>query len=146
MLIIDNNFEICAPASNFSSEIEDCIQKIFSATLVILMAFKWVNFYFYFKNRNKSHYLHMFCLYKCVAVLFCSYLLSNTFYAVLLQSHFCKTWRTLRVKHFWIRPCLCKKMYFSTSANRRRFQSVEPEKNDEKVPVHFWEIMHTFEN
>ena len=34
--------------------------------------------------------LHNCCFYRCMAVLFCSYLLSNTFYAVLLQIYFCR--------------------------------------------------------
>ena len=33
-LVINLNFVICASASNFTLEILDCIQKIFSATLL----------------------------------------------------------------------------------------------------------------
>ena len=34
--------------------------------------------------------LHSCCFYRCVTVLFCSYLLSNTFYAVLSHILFCR--------------------------------------------------------
>ena len=61
---------------------------------VVLVAFIMVNFYFYFKKRNQSNYLHNSYFYRCVVVLFCSVWLSNTFYAVLLQIYFCQNLRT----------------------------------------------------
>ena len=61
----------------FCRKSELCCDIVFLG--VILMAFNLVSFYF---KRNKLNLPHNFCLYRFVAVLFCSYLFSTTFYGV----------------------------------------------------------------
>ena len=56
---------------------------------VILKGFYLVNFLILLSKEDFFLLLHKSCFYRCVAVLFCSYLLSNTFYAVLSQIYFC---------------------------------------------------------
>ena len=77
----------------FCRKSELCCDFVFLG--IILMAFNLVSFYF---KRNKLNLPHNFCLYIFVAVLFCSYLLSNTFYGVLLHIHFCQNLHTFLVK------------------------------------------------
>ena len=74
--------------------------------------FNLVNFYFYFKNRNKSNCLHISCLYRCLAVLFYSYLLSNIFTLFCRNLTFVNIFALFRVKLFWMKPCLCKNIVF----------------------------------
>ena len=58
-----------------------------------------VNFELLIKKRtNYLIQFHTCCFYRCMAVLFCSYLMSNTSYAVLLQIHFCRNLQTFSGK------------------------------------------------
>ena len=65
--------------------------------------------------------LHNCCLYRYVAVLFCSSLFSNIFYAVLSQNHFCRNLRTtFLAKIVFVQTLLrfLKKLSFSISGQQ----------------------------
>ena len=56
--------------------------------------------------------IHTSCLYRCLAVPFYSYLLSNTFYSVLSQIKFCRNLRTFQGKLVFAEPLLGSKKFF----------------------------------